>query len=111
VPSRDENLWAWDNFGNVIGGWPKDVSPAKLELTPAMGDIDMDGRNEIVFLSQDQIYIVDVGSAHHGAIETWPMFGHDPQRTGCSDCPEDIVTAVPDDEPGLPTCVVTGCGF
>ena len=30
---------------------------------------------------------------------TWPMYGHDPQRTGCSDCLEDLVTAVDPDDP------------
>jgi len=36
------------------------------------------------------------------------MYGHDPQRTGCADCPEDLVTAV---DPGDPAGTITRVRF
>jgi hypothetical protein len=108
--SRSSDVWAFDNFGSLIDGWPQPVGDFnQLELTPAMGDIDLDGRNEIVAVAQDLI-IIDVGSEPSLAANTWAMFGHDPQRTGCADCPEDLVTPVEPDEPG-PAAAITRVSF
>ncbi len=105
VASRDKRLHAWDNFANVIPGWPKATSLVPLNTTPAMGDIDLDGRNEIVFLSDTELSVVDVGEAPGHFTTTWPMAMHDPQRTGCSDCPEDVVTDVTGEDPSRTTRV------
>ncbi len=104
--TRAGKLWSWNNTGAVTGGWPRDMAAIDMpDLTPAMGDIDLDGRNEIVFLGEDELIVVDVITAPAAPEFTWPMSGHDPQRTGCSDCPEDLVTPVQPDESGLPTQV------
>ena len=104
--TRGGKLWSWNNTGAVTGGWPRDMAAIDMpDLTPAMGDIDLDGRNEIVFLGEDELIVVDVQTAPATPEFTWPMSGHDPQRTGCSDCPEDLVTPVQPDETGLPTRV------
>ena len=43
---------------------------------------------------------MDINNAETSPEQTWPMYGHDPQRTGCSDCPEDVTTAVAPDPGG-----------
>ena len=90
VGARGYRGWAWDNFGSVIPGWPKTLENHVYQ-TPAYGDIDLDGRAEIVFLTPDQLVVVDVGAGPGAALETWAMAGHDAQRTGCADCAEDVV--------------------
>ncbi|MCK9997405.1 MAG: VCBS repeat-containing protein, partial [Candidatus Krumholzibacteria bacterium] len=94
--SRGQQAWAWDNFGRVIPGWPMSADDNFYEAS-AMGDIDLDGSNELVLLSNGQLIVVDVNETPNDPTRTWGMAGHDPQRTGCSDCPEDLVTPVEDD--------------
>lgn len=95
--TRGSQAWGWDNFGNVIPGWPKALDE-NVYQAPAMGDIDQDGSTEIVFLSSWHLTVVDINQTANDVTRTWAMAGHDPQRTGCSDCPEDIVTPVGDDQ-------------
>jgi len=97
--SRGGDVWAFDNFGATIGGWPQPVRlPNQFQLTPAMGDIDQDGRNEVVAVDDDLV-IIDVGSTPTSATSTWAMFGHDARRSGCADCPEFVATPVEPDQP------------
>ena len=92
--SRDHCGWAWNNFGSVIPGWPKDTG-SEIWLAPALGDLDQDGRLEIVLLTLSQMVIVDVNQAPSATPEmVWAMDGHDARRSGCADCPEDLVTPV-----------------
>ena len=92
-------LQAWNNFGELIEGWPKYIDDV-VRLSPAMGDLDQDGSNEIVYLGDENLYIVDVHNAPNDPSRTWPMYAHDPRRSGCADCPEDLVTPVPDEQGG-----------
>lgn len=92
IGSRDKNGWAWNNFGNVITGWPIAFDD-RIQLSPALGDLDLDGSTEVVFLSLMQLIVVDINNSPHYPVKSWLMYGHDPQRTGCSDCPEDVITA------------------
>lgn len=94
--TRGRQSWGWDNFGNVIPGWPK-TNVDNCYVAPAMGDIDLDGSTEIVFLSSWYLMVVDINQTANEDFRTWAMAGHDFQRTGCSDCPEDVVTPVVDD--------------
>jgi len=100
--SRGYQVWSYDNFGSLAEGWPKTLDE-HCELSPAAADIDLDGNNEIVFLTRNRLVMVDVN--HPGDLtgtRKWPMYGFDPQRTGCLDCEEDVVTAAPE---GTPTRV------
>jgi len=95
--SRGYKAWSFDNFGNQGGGWPKALDD-HCELSPAAGDIDLDGSNEIVFLTQGQLIMVDVNNpANLNPGWKWPMYGFDPQRTGCLDCEENLVSATPEE--------------
>lgn len=94
--ARGARGWAWDNFGGRVDGWPEEFED-NVQLTPAMGDLDLDGSAEIAFLSTGQLIVVDVSQTLAPASQTWPMYGHDPRRSGCADCPEDLVTAIDQD--------------
>lgn len=108
IGSRDMHIYAWTNIGVTPPGWPKAV-PDRIQLSPAVGDIDQDGDTEIVYLSLSQLLIVDVQGEVQQAHYIWPMYGHDPQRTGCHNCPEDVLTPVEDPRPDDP--VVTRVSF
>jgi hypothetical protein len=88
-------ILAWDNIGQLKDGFPKPVGSSCF-LTPAMGDIDQDGNSEIVFAMTGLLAVVDVGVPPLTGIYHWPMEGHNPARTSCLACPEDLVSAVED---------------
>lgn len=55
--------------GRVLTGWPKSVGE-KIQASPAVGDLDGDGKNEVIVVSGKQIY------AWHGygrAVNGWPV--------------------------------------
>lgn len=87
---------SWRNLGMVPAGWPKNL-PGSVEETFAGGDIDLDGRNELVVLGVDFVTVLDVGVAPTTVARNhWPMYGYNAQRTGCLDCDEIFVSAVDD---------------
>ncbi|MBD3222232.1 hypothetical protein GF314_13425, partial [bacterium] len=103
--SRGGDVFAFDNFGGLVDGWPQPVTPQdQMELSPAMGDVDQDGRTEIVTVDQN-LMVIDVGSEPNAAASTWAMFAHDARRSGCADCPEPVVTGVDPDQPTAVTQV------
>ena len=106
VPTGLMGEWVFDNHydifnepvlpgrpGNLVNGWPKYFDDHVYQ-PPAMGDLDLDGRGEIVFLTLDQLIVLDINQIMADPDETWPMYGYDPQRTGCANCPEDVATDV-----------------
>ena len=102
--SDGSNGWAFNVIGNAIPGWPRQLG-AQCRWTPAIGDIDQDGSNEVVLLTTDDVQVFDVRSAPLPPSFTWLMAGHGPQRTGCSDCIEDLVSGVEDPLALAPTRV------
>jgi len=91
---------SWRNLGAVPDGWPKNL-PGPVEETFASGDIDNDGRNELVVLGVGFLTVLDVGIAPEtNPYFDWPMYGHDAQRTGCLACIE-ILTGI-GDTPDVP---------
>jgi hypothetical protein len=100
VGSRDQKIWSFRNVGAVQAeGWPRDVDD-QIETTPAAGDIDGDGRNEIVFLGNERLHVFDLNVPDGGSQAWWPMEGANAERTGCGGCVEDLVTSV-DPPPGV----------
>jgi hypothetical protein len=87
---------SWRNIPAIpVNGWPRNL-PGPVEETFASGDIDNDGRNEIVVLGVNFLSVYDVGQAPSGTARNhWPMWGYNAQRTNCLAC-EDILTAVDD---------------
>jgi hypothetical protein len=96
IGARGRKGWAFDNMGELIPGWPK-LFENHCQLTPAVGDLDLDNSNEFVFLTIDQLVVVDVNHTPDIDSHSWRMAAHDAANTGCSDCPEDLVSAVGDD--------------
>ena len=95
VGARGRRLWSWNNFGEVNDGWPKAIDHHVYQ-TAAYGDIDQDGRAEVVFLSTDELIVVDVNVTPGPSSWTWAMAGHDAERSGCFLCQLDIVPVVDD---------------
>ncbi|MBA4378991.1 MAG: hypothetical protein C0395_10145, partial [Gemmatimonas sp.] len=93
--ARGSKAWAWSNLGLLLGGWPRDLADS-VYLTPAMGDLDGDGLSELVFLSPGYLYAFHVNQSAGHAAWTWRMYGYDPARSGCANCPQDVTTAVAD---------------
>lgn len=87
--SQDGLGWGWTPTSLRIDGWPRAFSD-DVHRTPAYGDLDLDGHAEAVFLTEGQLAVVDVGTAPSASANSWPMAGHDPGRTGCWECVEDV---------------------
>jgi len=88
--------WSFVNIGGIVPGWPKNLGGSQYQ-TPASGDVDVDGRNEIVLLSTNGLAILDVNyPTEPSPASRYPMDAHDPGRTGCQDCTEQLVSAVSD---------------
>ena len=93
--ARGERAWAWSNLAVLLDGWPRDLDD-NVYLTPAMGDLDGDGLSELVLLGTGRLYAFHVNQGAGLDSRTWRMYGYDPARTGCADCPQDVTTAVGD---------------
>ncbi|MBL7147867.1 MAG: VCBS repeat-containing protein [Nanoarchaeota archaeon] len=84
-----EEINAFDNQGQIIGGFPLEINLSTEASSPTIADIDNDGNIEIInginsasYLdSTIVIYVWDVDSVYN-SIAPWPMFQHDPQHTG-----------------------------
>jgi hypothetical protein len=81
-------LWSYDAAGAVTSGWPRvPATSAHPDVAGAVGDIDGDGDNEVVFVT-DVVQAYDVGTAPAPTeAGRWPMEGFDPGRSGCAACP------------------------
>lgn len=97
IGARDGFGHDWDGLGGPNMEWPKDLG-GQCEVTPASGDIDDDGRLELVFLTRTVLAVVDVGEYEAATVsehQKWPMAMHDPQRTSCTGCSENLATPAP----------------
>ncbi len=100
VGTRDMDAYAWDNYGNPLPGWPEPLA-ARCNVSPASGDIDADGRVEVLFATNSPATFAayDLGSAVYRdptyPTRWWPMYGYNAMRQGCLACDQDRVTAVP----------------
>ncbi len=99
IGSRSGNGTVFGTDGSIMTGWPRNLG-AKVNVSPASGDIDADGNVDLVFLTNTELVVLNL---NHPLSENesgrWPMYGHDAQRTGCSDCAVDLVSATPN-QPG-----------
>ncbi len=97
IGARGAKGWAWDNGSNLVDGWPKAMDD-HVAVSPASGDVDLDGSLELVMISQSQVHLIDVNQTPGSNLKAWSMYAHDGRRTGCQDCPEDLVTGVEDED-------------
>ena len=105
--ARDSRGYAWLNDGARVPGWPKDL-PSRCSVSPASGDIDADGRLEVVYLTEvpGEMTVVDLGAPVHrrdlSLTMQWPMLGYNHERQACLACGLDAVTVVPPGDPDVP---------
>jgi len=84
--SLDYELYAWDNSGEMISGFP--LLPKTRGGTPVLGDFDNDGLVEIVFAANNgdndpvTLYYWDLKFPFNKELTTWQTYRHDNWRTG-----------------------------
>jgi hypothetical protein len=78
--------------GQAPDGWPG-LLQATIDYTPAVGDIDRDFRDEIVFIGEFGLHVLEVGTTGSDA-GWWTMAGGDAGRTGCAGCYDRRITGV-----------------
>jgi thermitase len=85
VSTYGNHLYAWNHDGSLFPGFPLLMGGGDNWSTPAAGDIDADGRLELISNAGDtpKVFIWDmgVGSYNSGAMP-WAQFHHDAWHTG-----------------------------
>ena len=79
--ARDDQIWSWGNLGELNPGWPKDLGE-RVNLSPAYGDLDLDGLSEVVVLTETQLAVLDLNQTLPTESRICGMYAHDAQRRG-----------------------------
>jgi hypothetical protein len=104
----DGELRAYDTSGAMLPQFPKAL-PIGSGAVPAIADIDLDGRNEIIVAGSywdgysgeyPKCWVYDLQGSSYGSV-IWGQFMHDPAHTGYLDDSEP--TAVESADPIWPT--------
>jgi Secretion system C-terminal sorting domain/FG-GAP-like repeat len=98
--SIDFGMFAWDNSGEIVPSFP--LKSKTRGGTPVLGDFDIDGLMEIVFVAWNgdydpaTLYFWNLSFPFDKELTTWPTFRHDNWRTGCYTT-ETVITDVKED--------------
>ncbi len=94
----------------VLPGFPIQLA-GEIRGTPAVGDIDNDGKTELVIAGWDKnIYVWDYDFAFSpGRPAPWPQFNHDARRTSFANSP--LFVGVGDGTPGTGAAPVAALEF
>ena len=98
---RDRKVHALDASGRELSGWPQEIGELVL-CSPAAGDVDGDGRNEVVVVSQD-------ARVHVFAAAGWPLPGW-PRKVGTTSNTGPALVDL-DGKPGLEILAGTADGL
>jgi len=103
VGSDAHEGYAWTHSGIALPEWPVALA-GDVELSAASGDIDQDGRVEVVFCTiLAQLVVLDLGGTiWRDPLNTrmwWPMYQYNHERQGCLACGTDVVLAAPGGPP------------
>lgn len=84
MAGRDGKLYAVNHDGTMAGGFPITVSSNPLSGQPALGDIDGDGRLEIIFGEEGNsvVHCYQLADNSACAFLPWPQFQRDARNTG-----------------------------
>ena len=85
IAGRDGKLHSINYDGTETGGFPITVSSTPLSGQPALGDIDGDGRLEIIFGEQNNnvLHCYEMGDNSAYSSIAWPQFQFDAMNSGC----------------------------
>jgi hypothetical protein len=84
-----QDIFAFDRHGNLIPGFPKHANIGQGAV-PAIADIDLDGRNELIITGTywggisgiyDKVWVYDLRRGNTGKVE-WGQLGGGPQNWG-----------------------------
>jgi len=76
-------LYAFNNDGSYVPGFPLYSSLDLISSTPTIGDVDLDGDYEVVYTGNDQkVYIWDVLEFYNKKFAVWHTYHHDNWNTG-----------------------------
>jgi hypothetical protein len=94
-PAYHDRGASYSNYGDMTVGWPDDLGTGPVQ-PPALGDMDLDGSNEIAWATGNGILWKDVNHPPSEWPERmWPMARHDAAGTSCWNCPEPVAVAGP----------------
>lgn len=81
--------------GQRLAGYPKFTTPLnELRSMPALGDLDNNGRLDMVVKSEDgMLYAFEASAAAPAIMKEWPMYRHDPQTSGRRTVPTVAITS------------------
>jgi len=78
-------IQAWNMDGSIVPGYPLTImgSSTGIMSAPAIGDLNNDGFQEMVFGSKDhKIYMWKLNVPYLPSAVQWPQFHHDAEHTG-----------------------------
>jgi len=80
-------FYGWHHSGDELPGFPKYAQDHIGPSSPAIGDLDNNGKPDIVVGSwDDNIYAFELDSVLGTENNGWPSLHHDDWNTGCYDC-------------------------
>lgn len=108
VLGHEDNLYVWRSDGSNVPGWPQkvigDVFSTGLYGSPAVVDLDGDGRLEVIAGSKaGELHVWTFPIVGEPNREPWPTFKHDLTRTGKY---PDIPVVLPLTASTIPQCVM-----
>jgi hypothetical protein len=76
-------IQAINGYGEIVQGFPINVTSGKITATPTATDIDGDGTLDVVIATDDgSVETINIGSPYNAETCPWPTLGGDHWRSG-----------------------------
>jgi hypothetical protein len=112
VFALNDYLWAYNASGAPLSGFPKRTSPGiQVRSTPALGDLDGNGRADLVVKANDgTLHVFESEHTMIGLGLQWPLYGRDARHSGSLPVDGSIVNApcLPPEALAVPASSATG---